>query len=289
MSETAVQASIEMLLASGLIEPYDPSKKDFSSDQQIAITHSGLAHLDLGMFNPVFFEQQALTTRIVDADVAAHIRAAYRSTRSIDQRLEDVRGLFSTYLADEDGRLCTVPETSQFKNQRHLANDLVRQWNGSVSTSEQMLKISDLAAEMAAAVVERFDPEKGYGFVEIPALRDQAFLHARVLEQCGFGDVLDGDDLVCDVIRTDKGLSISVVHEVRQPPQRTYKAEIAKLFPNRRYGFMVIHELALDAFFHYHIFRSAEEAGLSEGQIFLVEIKTDAQGRSQVRRIVDSA
>jgi len=289
MSETAVQASIEMLLASGLIEPYDPSKKDFSSEQQIAVTHSGLAHLDLGMFNPVFFEQQALTTRIVDADVAAQIKGANRSTRSIDGRLEDVRRLFSIYLADEDGRLCTVPETSEFKNQRHLAGDLVRQWSGSVSTSEQMLKISDLAAEMAAAVVERFDPEKGYGFVEVPSLRDQAFLHARVLEQSGFGDVLDGDDLVCDVIRTEKGLSVSVVHEVRQPPQRTYKAEIVKLLPERRYGFMSITELALDAFFHYHLFPSAEEADLAQGQAFLVEIKTDAQSRSQVRRIVHRA
>ena len=198
-----------------------------------------------------------------------------------------MRRLFSTYLADEDGRLCTVPETSEFKNQRHLASDLARQWSGSVIISEQMLRMPDLAAEMAAAVVETFDPEKGYGFVEVPSLRDQAFLHARVLEQSGFGDVLDGDDLVCDVIRTAKGLSVSVVHVVRQPPQRTYKAEIVKLFPDRRYGFMSIPELALEAFFHYHLFPSADEAGLTESQIFLIEIKTDAQSRSQVRRIVD--
>jgi hypothetical protein len=94
ISEVAVQKSLTALLGARLVEPYDLSIKDYSDDQRVAITHSGLAQLELGLYNPVFFEQMALTTRIVNADVAARIRGAFLASKSLDLRLEDVRKIF---------------------------------------------------------------------------------------------------------------------------------------------------------------------------------------------------
>jgi cold shock CspA family protein len=121
---------------------------------------------------------------------------------------------------------------------------------------------------------------------QLPALRDTAFLHARILEQAGVTNVYDGDDLVCDVSRNEKGLTVSRVYELKEKSYRIYKGVVVKLLEDRHYGFMNLPETGTDAFFHYHVFSTGQQAALSEGQEFSVEIKTDDGGRSQVRRVV---
>jgi hypothetical protein len=124
--EISVQRSLETLLLSGLIEPYDLSKKDYSDDQRVAVTYSGLAHLDLALHNPVFFEQMALTTRIPDSDCAMKIRGAFYSNKSGEARLDEVRKIFCQYLIDEDSRLSISPTTPEFRAQALLSEELGR-------------------------------------------------------------------------------------------------------------------------------------------------------------------
>ena len=287
ISEAAVRRSLTDLLTVGLIEPYDLSKKDYSDDQRVAITHSGLTHVELGLFNPIFFEQMALTTRIVDADLAAQIRGVYNSNKNINARLEDVREQFCSYLIAEDARNCSVPERPEYANQLALRDDLYKQWKTTKFSTVELMHLPEVAAEDVMATVERFDHFRGFGFVDVPSLRDSAFLHARILEQCEFPDVYDGDDIVCNISRNDKGLVVSRVIAVHQPKTQTVRGTVVKVMEERGYGFVHVPETGVDAFFHFHLLSPEKRRSLLEGQSFTVEVKTDKQGRSQVRRIID--
>jgi cold shock CspA family protein len=261
--------------------------KDYSDDQRVAITHSGLAHVELGLFNPVFFEQMALTTRIVDADAASRVRGAYHATKSINARLEDVRENFSSYLVMEDERNCNVPQRPEYTTQLALRDDLHKQWKVINTSTAEMMRLPETAAENVIATVERFDHYRGYGFVEVPSLRDSAFLHARILEQGEFPDVYDGDDIICDIARNTKGLTVSRVTEVHPAKTKVVRGIVVKLLEERGYGFVHVSETAVDAFFHFHLLAPEKRSSLVEGQELTVEVKTDKQGRSQVRRIID--
>ncbi|HEX6375529.1 MAG TPA: cold shock domain-containing protein, partial [Allosphingosinicella sp.] len=284
-SEVAIQRSVEFLLAGGLVEPYDLSKKDYSDDQKIAISQSGLSHLDMAVYNPVFFEQMALTTRIPDSEAAARIRGAYHSKKAFNARLEEVRRAFCEYLLDEDARHCSVPVTPEYRLQVDLAAELRNRWIGAAASSTEMLKLPEKAAEGVRGTVERFDQTRGFGFVDIPSLRDTAFLHASVLERDGLEEVHDGDDIICDVSRNEKGLTISRVLEVSKSEGPVLSATVVKLFDERGYGFVHVEETGVDAFFHYHLLSASQKRDLFEGKELSVDVVTDKQGRSQVRKI----
>ncbi len=283
--EIAAQRSVEGLMAAGLMEPYDLSKKDLSPEQRVAITHSGLAHLELALFNPVYFEQMALTTSIVDGDITAQMRGAFRSTKPINERLEVVRAIFCRYLCDEDGRHSTVPERGEFEPQAALKRELLAQW-GPGTTRKDELRPPKMAAAAVVATVESFDQQKGFGFVDVPELNERVFLHANVVTQSGFKSVYDGDDILCDVGRNERGLAVAKIYEVQTPNLREVPARIVKLLAERQYGFAHVDETNMDVFFHYHVFSPAKIAELREGQELMVEVKMDRQGRAQVRRVV---
>jgi cold shock CspA family protein len=113
-----------------------------------------------------------------------------------------------------------------------------------------------------------------------------AFIHAKVVEKSGFGPIYDGDDLLCDIERNSKGLAVSQIHEVQEAKSDVYIATVVKLFSERYYGFVNVPDVRVDAFFHYHLVNPEELGTLSEGKQLTVEIKTDRQGRSQVRRVL---
>jgi cold shock CspA family protein/GTPase SAR1 family protein len=286
VAEAATQRGLEALLLSGLLEPYDLSKKDYSDDQRLAITFSGLAHLDLSIYNPVFFEQFALTTRLPDPEAAEEIRDAYLANGSLIARLERVRELFAAYLCDEDERHLKVPQREEFRSQAALCTEIRGRWSTAKATSEEHWQLPDVVAEAVAGIVESFDRFRGYGFVDVPSLRDSAFLHARILEQGNLPEVHDGDRIVCDVNRNEKGLVVSRVLSVEPDKSTKTLGRIVKLFPDRGYGFINVPELGTDAFFHYHLFKPDERDGLTEGTELVVELRTDERGRAQVRRIV---
>lgn len=284
--ETAIQRALEALLLAGLVEPYDPSEKDYSDDQRFAITFSGSAHLDLGVFNPVFFEQLALTTKIGDPEAASQIRAAYNANKPWPARHEEVRALFAKYLCEEDLRHCSVPDRPEFLNQLNLTNDILSQWTSTQSPSDEHWNLPDIVAEKVTGVVENFDHFRGFGFVDFPTLHDSAFLHSRIVELSGSSEVNDGDEVVCDVNRNDKGLVVSRLHSVSIGHSREVQGTIVKALPERGFGFINVPEMGVDAFFHYSLFTTEQQTKLSEGQELTVEVKTDGNDRSQVRKVV---
>lgn len=285
ISEVAIQRSISMLLHFGLVEPYDLSKKDYSDDQKIAISRSGITHTEMGQFNPVYFEQMALTTRILNPDTAAKIRDAYKAKKTINERLEEVRGIFSNYLVEEDGKHCLIPKSQEYKWQHELTSKLSEQWKTARTETVGILKINEIVAESVRATFDGFDHKRGFGFVEIPSLTDRVFIHATVLERDGFNEFYDGDELICDVIRNSKGLAVSRVIEIIDFKSPILSAYITKLFEEREYGFVHVPEKGIDAHFLFHLLSNEQKDNLFEGKELKVEVKTDAQGRSQVRKI----
>ena len=55
------------------------------------------------------------------------------------------------------------------------------------------------------AIVKWFNPEKGYGFVELADGSGDAFLHIAVLERCGHGTVLPETKLRVQIGQGQKG------------------------------------------------------------------------------------
>lgn len=286
ISEIALQRALEGLLLSGLIEPYDLSKKDYSEDQRVAISESGVIHLSLGSHNSVYFEQMALTTRIPDSDVASAIRGAFAAKKAMDSRLEDVRGLFCDYLIEEDARYCLVPETPEYRAQRDLKVDLAARWGTAGDNANIPNGVPGTVAEAVRGVVERFDHSRGFGFVDIPTLRDSAFLHVSILEKDAFDEISEGDEVVCDVSRGDKGFVVSKVRELARTDRPVTRGQVAKIFEDRGYGFVYLPETGVDAFFHFQLLSQRQKDDLYEGQELLVEVTTDRQGKSQVRRVL---
>lgn len=286
ISEIAVQKAIAALLSSGLVQPYDLSKKEYSDDQRIAITESGLVHLDLSIYNPVFFEQMALTTRITNADVVQQIRGAYLAKGIQSQRLENVRALFCNFLISEDEQHCKIPDGPEFRAQADIASELARRWRASSVSANDMMQLPEIAAEGVRGIVEQFDIARGFGFVDVPSLKDRAFLHISTVERSGVGDIFDGDDIICDVARNSKGIAVSNITEINRTESPTYRGVVVKVLEERGYGFVHIEETGVDAFFHFHLLSPEERSELYEGLEMFVEVKTDKQGRSQVRRII---
>ena len=294
-SETALDRLLVKLIESRLVEPYDVSNRSIFAQQRLAITSKGQVHLQLGTHNTVFFEQMALTTPIVDLEVAQKIREAYRSNDSMRERKKTVRELFYKYLVHEDEvHLMTDIEKEQYESQEKLLRDL-RKFEAKQSEEDQY---SDLGTEFklgliatnVPTVVEWYSPTKGFGFVVVEGFEEQAFLHIEHLEKFGLDSVCDGDNLVCDIARSRKGIAVVNIHEFKldQNLAEVVDCQIVKVFEDRNYGFVSFDDGLRDAFFHLSVVPEKIRLELSVGSKIRAEIFQDPKGRGlQIRRVLE--
>jgi hypothetical protein len=83
--------------------------------QRVAITYSGVTHLELALFNPTFFEQMALIALIANGDIAKQIRSHFSSSNEMyETRMRKVRETFAKFLLDEDQKFGKVPDAQQY-------------------------------------------------------------------------------------------------------------------------------------------------------------------------------
>ena len=294
--EFSVDKALISLLDAGLIEPYDASVRDLSPGQRLAISFSGRAHLRLAPNNNIFLEQMALTTAIVNEDIAHQIRDIYFSSASFDEKMNSIRKMFVSYLFEEDKKYMLIPhELEQYKCQLNLSTRLEHFIQATSSSDDEVDDSINstfqegLVSEGIIATVDWFDTEKGYGFVDIEGVDGQVFLHAQQLHDSGIDFVSDGDDLLCDVSRNAKGLHITQVHDIETELERVETADcrIIRVFEDRGYGFVQIEDGSRDAFFHFSVVPSAEREKLKIGISFKAQIKADKTGRGlQVKRII---
>ncbi|OKO77130.1 cold shock domain-containing protein [Bradyrhizobium sp. NAS96.2] len=291
-AETAVDGALSALMEASLIEPHDPSIGGLALAQRVAITHSGLTHLELALYNPVFFGELALTALMANADAAKQVRSIYEAPEARTFKLRRVREAFASFLLEEDERFGRVPDSVQYRVQKAISAD-IRKFSG--GTSEAELSSRDAVAASARAgivatrangVVDWFDHVKGYGFVNVEDLGQSAFLHVSVLEKSGLETVHDGDALIVDVSRNQKGIAVSQVHKADTPSTKLMDAVVVKMFEERGYGFVYVPSLSRDAFFHVSILPEEDRAAIAVGETLQVEINVDAKGRGlQVRRV----
>lgn len=294
-SETALNQTIMDLLESGLIEPYDSSVRHVEPNQRVAITYSGARHYELSVFNSVFFEQMALTTAIINHDTADKIRATYRSDKGYKDKMQEIRHLFLDYLFSEDSSHLEVPKNmEQFNCQFELVENLQRMdglMPASVEGQETSASYEDDICTAVVAIVDWYNPEQGYGFVEVEGEEFQAFLHAEVLQNDQNTDrIFDGDKILCDIAKNHKGHFVKKVHdfEAKDLNVEIVDAKVIRMFPDRRYGFVEVIGGSRSAFFHYSNIEEKILESLAVGQDLSVEICPDKTGDGfQVRRVIN--
>jgi cold shock CspA family protein/GTPase SAR1 family protein len=293
-SETAVYKAIESLFESGLVEPYDASSKNLASNQMIAISYRGKAHLRLASHNSPYLYQMALTTGITDEEKALQIRSIYNSDKPFIDKVIEIRRIFFNYLLNEDSKYVSIEvNLDQYACQEVLIENL-RKFDSAQTDSESELVAAHgpqykpgLVKSEIIVTVEWFDSEKGFGFADSEELDARIFFHSEKLLENGIKTVSDGDEILCDIFRSEKGFNIEKIHDVETHETKHEEVDctIIRVFQERNYGFVKINGTDREAFFHKSIFPEAARSGLSEGYVFRAEIMPDKKGRLyQVRR-----
>ena len=294
--ESSVDRSLLALLEAGLIEPYDASVRDLSPGQRLAISFRGRAHLRLAVNNKVYLEQMALTTSIVNEDIAHQIRDTYLSNTVFYKKMDLIKDIFIRYVLEEDKNYMKIPiKHKQYECQFNLINRLERfiqnishsgdEWGGSIEEEHQ----EGIVLEGVIATVDWFDAEKGFGLVEIEGVDGKVFLHSQQLQQSRINLVNDGDELLCDVRRNAKGLHIAEVHDIETDLDvvETVDCRIIRVFHDRGYGFVQIGGSSRNAFFHFSIVPSTDREKLKIGIMVKAQIKEDKSGRGlQVKTVI---
>jgi CspA family cold shock protein len=163
------------------------------------------------------------------------------------------------------------------------------------------------------AVVKWFNPEKGFGFVELKDGSGDAFLHIAVLESAGHGAVAPGATLLVHKGQGQKGAQVTQVLEVdastaapeaprtRAPMggsggggggPRLRDDQIAAAVemtgtvkwynPAKGFGFVAVQDGGKDVFIHASVLERARIAGLQDGQAVTLRVVEGMKGREAV-------
>jgi len=287
-TESSIDRALLKLLQNRLIEPYDTSERDLTPDQRLAISHKGTAHLRLSTRNSVYFYQMALTTGLSDEEIASKIFDIYSSKVPFLQKTKRIRELFLKYILTEDAKYISQSvEGDQYESQNLLLADL-RKFSDSkspeLSDASEVLgeeyKIGYVKENMKG-VVEFYDLAKGFGFLEIEGMIDDAFLPQDTLMKCSIESPKSGDELTCDIIRAPKGWMVQHIHSASkiQGSEEITKVEVIKIHQDRPYGFVKVIDSDRDALFHFTIVPEGSREKVKLGVKLEARLYQDKSGR----------
>jgi CspA family cold shock protein len=155
------------------------------------------------------------------------------------------------------------------------------------------------------AIVKWFNPEKGFGFVELANGSGDAFLHVAVLERGGHTTVLPETKLRVQVGQGQKGPQVTAVLELdaataaasqprmspkmsggRERPDPATASEIhgtVKWFNGQKgFGFVAAEDGGKDVFLHISIVDRAGIQALPEGQQVWMRVVKTPKGREAI-------
>lgn len=289
-AESACLNVLNRLFVARLVEPYDVSVPNIASGQKLAITFAGKAHVQLATTNRAFMSQIALTTSIADESKADEIRQAYLSKGLAKDRHNKIRRLFADYLLIEDAQhLQHTVSSPAYEGQSELMSLIRRLGTAEASERVSSSESVSISKRNVVGVVDWFDAKKGFGFVEVAGVSGGVFVHLETLKTSGFDGLSDGDDIVCDIGYSSKGLSIQRVHSVKIDPTQIEiaKCQVVRVFHDRGYGFVQIDESERTAFFHFSVLSTSDLEAMDIGLRLKAELKTDKGGTAmQLRKIL---
>jgi len=159
------------------------------------------------------------------------------------------------------------------------------------------------------AVVKWFNPEKGFGFVELSDGSGDAFLHIRALEAAGHDTVAPGTKLgvrvgqgqkglqVTDVLELDASTAEAVVPRAPRPmgggmggprgggfarptgPAEEHTGTVKWYNPEKGFGFISVEDGGKDVFVHRSALQRAGLNDLMEGQRVAIQVVEGQKGR----------
>jgi CspA family cold shock protein len=151
-------------------------------------------------------------------------------------------------------------------------------------------------------IVKWFNPDKGFGFVELSDGSGDAFLHGSVLTQSGINAVQPGETLevrvgpghegphVTEVLSVDSSTATPMASR-RSSGQATtlngpsvQETGTVKWFNTERgYGFIAPNSGGKDVFVHISALERSGTQGLSEGQTVLIHVVEGQKGPEAAR------
>jgi len=172
-------------------------------------------------------------------------------------------------------------------------------------------RVDNYAGPPRDAVVKWFNPEKGFGFVELADGSADAFLHVNTIQAAGVDTVSPGTQLRVHVGQGAKGPQVSAVVEVgdvvEQAPVRgnprhtgdrpprsqgraptntsgatTVSGEVKWFNPTKGFGFIQAADGLKDIFIHSSVVSQAGVTTLHEGQQIQVKAVTTPKGREAI-------
>ena len=149
-----------------------------------------------------------------------------------------------------------------------------------------------------------YNPEKGFGFVQLADGSGDAFLHASVLERSGNSTVLPGSALevragpgpkgpqVTEVISVDSSTALQEQPRRAKPERPVYSSSdqatveefgTVKFFAaDKGFGFINRDNGGKDVFVHVSVLNRAGITGLAEGQRVAVDVADGRKGPEAV-------
>jgi CspA family cold shock protein len=153
-----------------------------------------------------------------------------------------------------------------------------------------------------SGVVKWFNPEKGFGFVELSDGSGDAFLHGSVLTQGGIAAVQPGETLevrvgpghkgphVTEVLSIDSSTAVPMASRLSsaQPttpngPSVEETGTVKWFNAERGYGFIAPNSGGKDVFVHVSALERSGIAALTEGQTVVVDVIEGRKGPEAAR------
>lgn len=137
--------------------------------------------------------------------------------------------------------------------------------------------------------MERYDPEKDFGFMSIKEMNQDIYFRLITLKTNEMENIYDSDIVYCSLEQGNKGVVISSIYGfVEGKNEFQLERCIVKNFNSKRgFGFVQVGSSSNEVFFHRTAFPANFYEHLKEGLEFLAEIRLREDGKYQVRRCIE--